>query len=375
MQNSNYSRMHDNRRGITLLFVVSMIVLFLLMGTTFVVVSNDYLTAARKRGKHKLQGDPGPVLLQRAFFDLIRGPALENTLSPLRGHSLLADQYGYGFRGSVDSITEVVGSNGQLFDLRLKDSDSGTVDNLELILNDGVDPTRTISEITNDVDHYFTGQVLSFVSGPAKGTSVRIFSYKVIGAEHVFRIYSDGSESGGIVDIDVASLTNDPSRVVINGRVFSGFGAGYNRDYDPNVGGALLIWHDALRPNWRSWEDPNNPGTNIADDFYDRYATVNDSVNEPWDTFGHNDMFLAGYGDIDGDGTNDPPLPSFHRPLLATTPVNANVPENRYSFRPVYMDADGDGFPDPGSTANANFPGVTTPFVNRHKMFTRLPTL
>ena len=38
-----------SRRGVTLLFVISMIVLFLLMGTTFVVVSNDYLRASRRR--------------------------------------------------------------------------------------------------------------------------------------------------------------------------------------------------------------------------------------------------------------------------------------------------------------------------------------
>ena len=63
-----------NRRGITLLFVVSMIVLFLLMGTTFVVISNDYLKSARRRGHQGLQRDRGTPLLERAFYELVRGP-------------------------------------------------------------------------------------------------------------------------------------------------------------------------------------------------------------------------------------------------------------------------------------------------------------
>ena len=38
-----------NRQGITLLFVISMIVLFLLMGTAFVIVSNDFHQVSRRR--------------------------------------------------------------------------------------------------------------------------------------------------------------------------------------------------------------------------------------------------------------------------------------------------------------------------------------
>ena len=52
-----------NRQGITLLFVISMIVLFLLMGTTFVVISNDYFKAARKRGQANLHEVDGSALV------------------------------------------------------------------------------------------------------------------------------------------------------------------------------------------------------------------------------------------------------------------------------------------------------------------------
>ena len=75
------NRRFQNRRGITLLFVVSMIVLFLLMGTTFVVVSNDYLTASRKRALKDRHTIDGAAFVQRAFYDIVRGPELTNTTS------------------------------------------------------------------------------------------------------------------------------------------------------------------------------------------------------------------------------------------------------------------------------------------------------
>ena len=47
------NRKIHQRRGITLLFVVSMIVLFLLMGTTFVVVSNNLPPRLPQTGPHR----------------------------------------------------------------------------------------------------------------------------------------------------------------------------------------------------------------------------------------------------------------------------------------------------------------------------------
>jgi len=93
-----------NRQGITLLFVVSMIVLFLLLGTAFVVVANN-------------------------FTDL------RNVDSPLRSHDLLADQYGYGVRAFVSRSTAVAPAfiGGQTFiqlalDSR-RDADPGDMPN------------------------------------------------------------------------------------------------------------------------------------------------------------------------------------------------------------------------------------------------------
>ena len=76
-----------NRQGITLLFVVSMIVLFLLLGTAFVVVANNFNRESTRRilsnqveGKGELQGNE---LLEEAMFQVIRGPDLRNVDSCL----------------------------------------------------------------------------------------------------------------------------------------------------------------------------------------------------------------------------------------------------------------------------------------------------
>ena len=86
----HFNSSRRSRSGVTLLFVVSMIVLFLLMGTAFVLVSNDFFRAAKKRSnKHVFDIDQNSVV-EQAFYDLLRGPELNDSNSPLRGHSLLA---------------------------------------------------------------------------------------------------------------------------------------------------------------------------------------------------------------------------------------------------------------------------------------------
>ena len=94
---SRTRRQDGKRNGLTLILVISIIVLFLLMGTSFVVMSQNYLSASRSRANQlDVRGDRPRDLLQRSLYDVLRGPALTNSESPLRGLSLLADQYGYG---------------------------------------------------------------------------------------------------------------------------------------------------------------------------------------------------------------------------------------------------------------------------------------
>jgi len=106
-----------DRAGVTLLFVVSMIVFFLLMGTAFVLVSNDFFRASKKRSTKHVFSTDHQSLVEQAFYDLLRGPELSDPNSPLRGHSLLADMYGYGFTATIASAA--ADSSGHFISLQL----------------------------------------------------------------------------------------------------------------------------------------------------------------------------------------------------------------------------------------------------------------
>ncbi|MEZ6095666.1 MAG: hypothetical protein R3C03_15795 [Pirellulaceae bacterium] len=87
---------HVSRAGVTLLMVLSLIVLFLLMGTSFLLLANQFRRSATTVGMIQVRRDDSRSLVNRAFYDLLRGVDLDNSRSPLRGHSLLEDLYGYG---------------------------------------------------------------------------------------------------------------------------------------------------------------------------------------------------------------------------------------------------------------------------------------
>ena len=157
------------RRGITLIFVVTMIVLFLLMGTTFVLVSNDYFRAARKRSTKHIHDKDRQATLERAFYDLVRGPALADSSSPLRGHSLLADMYGYGISATVAS------------------AEADSSEHFVVLTLNG-DATRLIDGemfVPEAVSGSMTGLLIGVVSGPARGLTARIVDHQVDEGEHL----------------------------------------------------------------------------------------------------------------------------------------------------------------------------------------------
>ena len=233
-----------NRQGITLLFVISMIVLFLLMGTAFVIVANDFNRVSVNRilsnvpeGQGSVQGNQ---LLEEAILQIIRGTNLREVDSPLRTNDLLADQYGYGIRAYVSPSTVLApafignsaGNDDGFFIQFALDSDpnpdpSDPPDNMCFDLRTLDLAPRPLTDINNNnlgnLSGTFGGRVLSFVSGPAKGFSTRIVAdaFTTNGTLR-FRIPAT-SISGDTIDFDPASLAG--SEVIINGRDFSGSGA------------------------------------------------------------------------------------------------------------------------------------------------------
>ncbi|MDB4392016.1 hypothetical protein N9006_01565 [bacterium] len=307
-----------NRQGITLLFVVSMIVLFLLMGTTFVVISNDYFKAARKRGQAKLHIVDHEAVIRRAFYDVVRGPSLLNQSSPLRAHDLLSDQYGYGFKAFVTDAYDVADAN------RNGNVDAGEANNFEpqqflrLSLGSDAGIRNQVQDLRNSPDDYtdsldqngvpvkglYNGLVFSFVTKSATGYSTRVYEHIAApGENHEFiipfpRVGQFGGAGGAIADLV-------GSQVIVNGRDFSGTGAG-------GAPGAQELGASALSPN-RSGEDLGNFLTNYLDD-------GDHSPNESYDAADFQNMFLSGR-DIDGNV-----IPSFHRESLSESGGLVGVP-------------------------------------------------
>ena len=338
-----------NRQGITLLFVISMIVLFLLMGTAFVIVANDFNRVSVNRilsnvpeGQGSVQGNQ---LLEEAILQIIRGTNLREVDSPLRTNDLLADQYGYGIRAYVSPSTVPTGNPGSnatvapAFIGNSAGNDDGFFIQLALDSDPNPDPSdppdnmcfdlrtldlapRPLTDINNNnlgnLSGTFGGRVLSFVSGPAKGFSTRIVAdaFTTNGTLQ-FRIPAT-SISGDTIDFDPASLAG--SEVIINGRDFSGSGANVLADAN---GDPIGVGLDALAPN----RVGRSHTANLLS-----YLNRSDSVNEPWDAADISNPFLSGFSQ------NGTLIPSFAPTAFrAFDEGNDGLPD---------VDTDGDGVPD-----------------------------
>src|SRR5262245_59317968 len=80
------------RRGIILLVVLSVLVLFTLIAITFVIVSTQHKKAVLQEVRAARYDDGYEELLHRAFLDVARGD--DNPYSAVGRNSLLEDQYG-----------------------------------------------------------------------------------------------------------------------------------------------------------------------------------------------------------------------------------------------------------------------------------------
>ena len=238
-----------SRRGVTLLFVISMIVLFLLMGTTFVVVSNDYLRASRRRNvsggvnSGAVTREQGHQLVVQSFLNAIRGPSLDDTQNPLRGHDLLGDMYGYGIQArlnpdtNADFAPNVHASNHFLtFSIRLNNAETPPLTATSLLSGEQLE-----SLLTHDTGlvpaplippGHFNGRLITITSGDAAGLTCRVIQSNGIsngiGDEiHTFVVYplNPASDLAGIRDTLVQEV-GQGVQVIINGRPFAGTGAG-----------------------------------------------------------------------------------------------------------------------------------------------------
>ncbi len=309
---------YRNRRGMTLVLVVTLILLFLLMGTSFVVMSHNFASTSRARvTQMRVKGDSGRDLVQRAFYDLLRGPVLTNNASPLRGQSILADQYGYGLIADVDGVpVEIAGNTNPLTMVEV------TLDNVRNV-SDGA--AATLQPVTG----FYDGLVMTFVNGEARGISCRIVS-SIVEPSGVTRFIIARGMSDGVSPFNtLADLEDD--EIVINGRPFFGRGAG--GDSAGGLGMPALLTA-ALQPN----------RVNNSINGY-----ISSGVHEPWDIPDYQNMFLGADAD-DSDGNR---LASFNSAALYDYAVANGLSTDATNFRafgvpgePLHVDSDGDGVND-----------------------------
>ena len=230
------------RRGILLLVVLSLLVLFLLVGTAFITSSDDYRKSSKVLAR-PFQPAESPLqredLLDEALGQLVRDTA--NPHSSIRHHSLLADLYGN------DGL--LIGPTSQQF-LRFVDpsgapsfnfdSSSISFDPDDFFNNTGnqffwaaiaFDPNNPFISKQED---YYNGRIFTLLDGPAAGRSARVMRYFVdanTGSQALFYLmFTDGGPNLSATELNI----QESQYAVLNGQPFNGTGVGYNINTNPN---------------------------------------------------------------------------------------------------------------------------------------------
>lgn len=279
----------SSRRGVLLLVVLSMLVLFMLIGTAFLMTSSHSRDAAKGSAKKDRVGNHATRLLDRALLQLLRDT--ENPHSVVRTHSLLRDLYGVdGFEARVlglrntdplyaaqfagaslpGSPSPLGHTQGQFIDIFVrplswsptKENDPATPENESLLTTpDARHVVRLERDVTGTpVVHrlplakgYYNGCLLTMTSGPAQGQSTRIVDYEAQVINNVpiyrFRVMAFSRADGTplqlrgaaerLPNLEIRDLVDDATGLghsfIVNGRAFSGTGVGYNALADPGV--------------------------------------------------------------------------------------------------------------------------------------------
>ena len=196
-----------SRRGVLLLIVLSLLLLFVMIGVAYVLVASRHLRSNIAIATKDSVGQPANQILLDAVSQVLRGSG--NFHSAAYPHSLLEDIYGNKtIFGVVRSPNVAVGSGyprplSQGAILELASQLTGTSENSSL---------TSIYE----PDDYFDGCVITMTSGAAKGISARVIkSYRGDISGTPYEIFRVLSVSGG-------GLPVDGDTFVINGRAFLG---------------------------------------------------------------------------------------------------------------------------------------------------------
>ena len=282
-------RKNHHRRGVVLLVTLSLLILFLLIGITYVLTSGQFKRSASVAAKAGQFDDNPNDTLHEAIYELLRGSnslrssttgqTLYNyACSSIAGASILENMYDdYAAKGTLASVAADGPSKGQFINV-----------SCSLAIN----PAFTkIGKLANyQTSGFFNGCVLTVVSGQAAGASTRIVGYS----------YANGAANLTVMpfDTDFPVLPKSGNNILINSRQFSGTGPGYDHTtgkMDKKDTGRLL----AFIPNAAATAN------------YLTLATEG-GMNVDYNAADYNTFFLSYSPAINGQ----PTIPSFHRPAL-----------------------------------------------------------
>ncbi|MGY8771009.1 MAG: hypothetical protein ACKVH8_21570 [Pirellulales bacterium] len=271
------ARQTRSRRGALLLVVLSILVLFALIGITYVVTASSYKKGAEAYKRRDPNHDDPQKEIDAVAMQVLRGPRA-GTLSALKDHDLLGDMYGVeSVRGEI-SIAPIK-SNGLM------------------VLKFNYDPTDPQEFVP--VSGYYGGCVMTFLSGDAKGHSVRILRYEI-----------NGPNTQAVFTVDRISHSKNPNAtpangddVLVNGRPFSGTGFGLEVAGGTRYSEGATLDHEegtrasALLPNHS---------------MYDSSGVSAGGADEPYDAPDYQNMAMSAYTRPIPANSSEV-LPSFHR--------------------------------------------------------------
>jgi len=393
-----------------------MLVLFALIGITFVLVASQSRRAMRSESRSdQQQVDVPNKLLEEVFEEVVRDTT--NNRSALRGHSLLADIYGLGgVKGQLTTPVTPQGG-GQFIDLVIDTANFSVLGTYKTGMAPTFVNTPFPSATQMQQPGYFNGCVYTATSGTAAGVSTRIVGSSFNGTNLTLRVVAN--------ETLIATNLAPQDEFVINGRPFNGSGSGFNVGsgqldltypaptavpLSPSITGPLSI---TFMPNvnWTEYAKGPDGIANNGDDLPRPLI----SPNEDYDAADHQTYALA-YIPLTPAHTiplptpagstlqRDVILPSFHRPDLInhwasrlpmgsqtwnqidlrilrqimSRPIGRGVTNSDHpqftgsnpSFHPITgpwdVDNDGDGVPD-SIWIDVGLPAQTTPDGRRFK--------
>ncbi len=312
-------RRQPPRKGIVLLMVISLLTLLIVVGVTFMLVSNQF----RRAGKSHLravvyEADKSSELIERGVAMVMSDTP--DVHSPLRAHGLLRDVYG------ADSVSGTVldaqaTAGGQL--VAIVATADWTDTSRRRNTTNGYEPFPFFEGVLN-------GRVITFLDGDARMVSTRIVDhvYNRNNNRHTFRVMRTDRNGFNVIP-------SQGSTFLINGQAFSGMGAGFNPQANPSTGpllnrtvgiapsGKLVptpvpgtgdffeTIPTALLINWRG--EPNSrPASGNPVNIAEYYAQGH--LDESYDSPDFQNVFLA--AEIATGGGNIRVIPSYHRPAL-----------------------------------------------------------